>query len=293
MQLPAFAVRPKKSLGQHFLVDPIHRARIVAAADLISGDLVLEIGSGRGELTELLAAQAGRVVAVELDDRLVPLLRERFASQSHVKVVHGDILEMDIGDLMRVAGRRAAGAGDLSADASDLTPHAPRAAPYKVVANLPYYITGAAIRYLLGVEPPPALLVLTVQREVAERMVASPPRMSLLALGVQFYCTAQIVDRIPAEAFYPAPKVDSATVRLARRSEPVVAGISAELFFKSARAGFSQPRKQLRNSLAAGLRVPSTLTETWLTASGIAPQRRAETLSLEEWGGLARLVAGG
>jgi 16S rRNA (adenine1518-N6/adenine1519-N6)-dimethyltransferase len=261
-------LRPKKSLGQHFLVDPIHRARIVAAADLAPDDFVLEIGPGRGELTELLAAQAGRVMAVELDDRLVPLLRERFASQPHVTIVHGDILELDIGNLILDA------------------------TPYKVVANLPYYITGAAIRHLLEAEPSPELLVLTVQREVAERMVASPPDMSLLALGVQFYCTPQIVERIPASAFYPVPKVDSATVRLDRRAEPIQDDVPAELFFRVARAGFGQPRKQLRNSLAAGLGVPPAQAAAWLEASGIAPQRRAETLTLTEWARVARTVAG-
>ena len=160
---------------------------------------------------------------------------------------------------------------------------------YKVVANLPYYITSAAIRHLLESVPPPELLVLTVQREVAERMVASPPDMSLLALGVQFYATARIVEHIPAGAFYPKPKVDSAVVRLERRPEPVVSGVSAEAFFRAARAGFSQPRKQLRNSLAAGMAVPPAKAEAWLTGAGIAPQRRAETLTLQEWGALAQV----
>ena len=128
--------------------------------------------------------------------------------------------------------------------------------------------------------------MLTVQREVAERMVALPPDMSLLALGVQFYCTGQIVEKIPAGAFYPVPKVDSAVVRLDRRVESVVSGVTSEAFFRVARAGFSQPRKQLRNSLAAGLRLAPAAAEAWLTAAGIDPQRRAETLTLAEWGAL-------
>ncbi len=158
---------------------------------------------------------------------------------------------------------------------------------YKVIANLPYYLTSAVIRQLLESAPPPERLVLTVQREVAERMVASPPEMSLLALGVQFYCTVRIVGQIPAGAFYPVPKVDSAVVRLDRRAEPVASGVGAEAFFRVARAGFSQPRKQLRNSLAAGLGKSPAAVEAWLTAAGIDPQRRAETLTLIEWGTLA------
>ncbi len=134
--------------------------------------------------------------------------------------------------------------------------------------------------------------MLTVQREVAERMVAAPPQMSLLALGVQFYCTAQIVDRIPAGAFYPRPKVDSAAVRLVRRGRPAATTVDAETFFRVARAGFGQPRKQLRNSLAAGLGVRPDVAERWLVAAGIAPERRAETLSLAEWEKLAQTVTG-
>lgn len=277
-QLAALGIRPKKGLGQHFLVDPAHRARIVAAADLSPSDIVLEVGPGPGVLTELLAAQAGRVIAVELDDRLIPFLRERFASQPHVTIVHGDILKLDIGD--RILG--------IARDIQSPIPNP----PYKVVANLPYYITAAVIRHLLEAHPPPDLLVLTVQREVAERMVASPPRMSLLALGVQFYCTAQIVGRIPAGAFYPPPKVESAVVRLIRLAEPAVPGVTAEAFFRVARAGFGQPRKQLRNSLAAGLGVAPDVVEDWLRDAGIAPRRRAETLTVAEWGELTRVIEG-
>jgi len=278
-QLTALGIHPKKGLGQHFLVDPTHRAHIVAAAGLNPTDIVLEVGPGPGVLTDLLAAQAGRVIAVELDDRLIPFLRERFADQPHVVIVHGDILKLDIGYWVLGIARN--------------TPYPIPNIRYKVVANLPYYITAAVTRHLLEAQPPPELLVLTVQREVAERMVASSPKMSLLALGVQFYCTAQIVGRIPAGAFYPAPKVDSAVVRLERRPESPVGDVTAESFFRVARAGFSQPRKQLRNSLAAGLGVPPAVVEEWLSAAGIAHQRRPETLTVAEWGKLARVVEHG
>lgn len=262
-QLNALGIRPKKGLGQNFLVDQSHRARIVAAADLTLADTVLEVGPGPGVLTELIAEQAGRVIAVELDDRLIPFLKARFAGQPQVTIVHADILETD--------------PGGLTGGAS-----------YKVVANLPYYITSAVIRHLLESHPAPDVLVLTVQREVAERMVAQPPEMNLLALGVQFYCTARIVGKIPAGAFYPAPKVDSAVVRLDRRATPVADDVGAGAFFEVARAGFSQPRKQLRNSLAAGMGMTPGEVEAWLARAGIDPKRRAETLTLGEWAAVAR-----
>jgi 16S rRNA (adenine1518-N6/adenine1519-N6)-dimethyltransferase len=279
-QLSALGIRPKKGLGQNFLVDPAHRARIVAAAELTRDDTVLEIGPGPGVLTELIAEQAGRVIAVELDDRLIPFLRNRFANQPHVSVVHADILKVDVGALMTKDGGRRTDTGVSSVFGRTSL------VGYKVIANLPYYLTSAVIRQLLESAPPPERLVLTVQREVAERMVAAPPEMSLLALGVQFYCTGQIVEKIPAGAFYPIPKVDSAVVRLDRRSEPAVPGLTSEAFFRVAKAGFSQPRKQLRNSLAAGLRLAPSAAESWLVATGIDPQRRAETLTLAEWGAL-------
>jgi 16S rRNA (adenine1518-N6/adenine1519-N6)-dimethyltransferase len=261
----AGAVRPRKGLGQNFLVDPVHRARIVECARLARDDAVLEIGPGRGEMTELIAAQAGRVIAVELDDRLIPLLNAQFQGRN-VEVIHGDILETDVGRLMAVAD----------------------AVPYKVVANLPYYITGAAIRQLLESEPAPESLVLTVQAEVAERIVARPPKMNLLATSVQYFARAQLVHRIPAGAFHPVPKVDSAVVRLDRTANRNDDDVSRDLFFRAVRAGYSQPRKKLRNSLAAGLRVSPQAAAAILDASGVDPDRRAETLSIEQWTEVAR-----
>ena len=250
-------------------------------AEVTPDDTVLEIGPGPSVVpTDLIAAQAGRVVAVELDDRLIPFLRNRFAAQPHVRIVHADILKVDVGALMTMDD------GPWTMDSPSIV-HGPSSiVRYKVIANLPYYLTSAVIRQLLESAPPPERLGATVQREVAERMVASPPEMSLLALGVQFYCTVRIVGQIPA-CFYPVPKVDSAVVRLDRRAEPVASGVGAEAFFRVARAGFSQPRKQLRNSLAAGLGKSPAAVEAWLTAAGIDPQRRAETLTLIEWGTLA------
>jgi 16S rRNA (adenine1518-N6/adenine1519-N6)-dimethyltransferase len=273
-EMAQLGIRPRKGLGQNFLVDPAHRARIVAAADLTSADAVLEIGPGPGVLTELLAEQAGRVVTVELDDRLIPYLRARFAARPHVTVVHGDILKLDPGALMADSAGEAEGG-------------------YKVVANLPYYITGAVIPHLLEANPAPEVTVLTVQREVAERIVAGPPDMSLLAVGVQLYAVPEIVGRIPAGAFYPMPQVDSAVVRLVRRQERAVPDMPVKQFFRVVKAGFSQKRKQLRNALSAGLSVAPSQAEAWLAAAGIAAQRRAETVTIAEWGELARVVLAG
>ncbi len=263
-------VRPRKRLGQHFLQDPHHLARIADAADLSPGDVVLEIGPGTGTLTQVLLQRGATVVAVELDDRLVALLGERFAGNERFHLLHGDILDLPPDEaITRALGR----------------PH-----PYKVVANLPYYITSAIIRHLLEAEFPPILLVVTVQEEVGRRMCASPPHMNLLAVSVQFYGRPRIVHRIPRGAFYPVPKVDSAVVRVDVYEEPPVDVPDRKTFFRVVKAGFAQRRKQLVNALAAGLGVSKAAVADLLKAAGIDPRRRAETLTLEEWARLAWAV---
>lgn len=285
-------VRPQKGFGQNFLADPVHLERIVAAAHLTPDDTVLEVGPGVGTLTVRLARQAGRVVAVELDERLLPALREALAGYDNVTVVQGDILQIDPAQLVSSAPNPAEAPPPSGASSSSfITPRSSFIAPrssFKVVANLPYYITSAAIRHLLETTPQPELIVLTIQREVAQRIVAKPPEMSLLAVSVQFYAQPEIVARIPAGAFYPVPKVDSAILRLTPWPSPPVEAPSKELFFEVVRAGFSQPRKQLRNSLKSGLALPAETALQMLRQAGIAAERRAETLSLEEWGRLVQ-----
>jgi 16S rRNA (adenine1518-N6/adenine1519-N6)-dimethyltransferase len=272
-RLRHYGIDPKKSLGQNFLVDEGYLDRIVEAAELARADTVIEIGPGPGTLTARLAAQAGRVVAVELDTRLIGLLREEFAAQPQVTIVHGDILEADLAELAGEAAASTAG--------------------YKVVANLPYYITSQAFRHLLEARVPPRLAVLTVQKEVAQRIVAGPGEMSLLALSVQFYAVPRLVATIPAGAFVPRPKVDSAVIRLDVRPAPAVADVTPEQFFRAARAGFGQKRKQLLNSLSGGLALDKGTAAAALEAAGVEPTRRAETLSLQEWGALARALPSG
>ncbi len=263
-------IRPKKSLGQHFLRSPHHLRRIVDAADLGPEDVVLEVGPGTGALTRYLVEHAGRVIAVEIDARLVQHLRETLGDFPNLTVLQGDILQMDPAALVaRVLGEWR---------------------PYKVVANLPYYITSAILRHLLESSPPPRLLVLTVQKEVAQRIVARPPRMNLLAVSVQFYGEPRIVHTIPRGAFYPPPKVDSAVVRIDVFPRPRVDVPDKELFFRVVKAGFAQRRKQLRNALAAGLGLPPAVVVEALRQAHIEPTRRAETLTLEEWARLTRVL---
>jgi len=194
--LKEFDIQPKKSLGQNFLTDQRALERIVEAAELTPEDIVLEIGPGLGALTRLLAERAGRVIAVELDQRLVEVLRQTATAKAdlpNVEIIHGDVLELNPADLVRQ-------------HRTDLQ--------YKVVANLPYYITSAILRHLLTAEVRPKLMVVTVQLEVAQRITAQPGDMSLLAVSVQFYGRPRIVARIKAGSFYPSPQVDSAVIRI-------------------------------------------------------------------------------
>lgn len=260
--LQQYGLRPKKSLGQNFLLDPHALQKIVDAADVEPTDTVLEIGPGLGSLTRHLAARAGQVVAVELDQNLIPILRGVLAPFDNVQIIHGDILQFAPSSLI-----------------SNLE--------YLVIANIPYYLTSALIRHLLESGVPPRRMTLTVQQEVAERLCASPPAMNLLALSVQVYGQPRLVARIPATAFYPPPKVDSAIVRVDLYPQPRLPRSHLGVFFRLIKAGFSQKRKTLRNALSGGLARPKEEVETLLRDSGIDPMRRAETLTLDEWGRLA------
>jgi 16S rRNA (adenine1518-N6/adenine1519-N6)-dimethyltransferase len=263
--LDKYNLRPRKGLGQNFLADPNILRKIVEAADLAPDATVLEIGPGLGMLTRFLSRAAGRVVAVELDEALFGLLRQELSGLPNLELVQGDILQLDVGGLVEGPS-------------------------YTVVANLPYYITSAAIRHVQEASPPPQRIVLTVQREVAERIVAAPGELSLLAVSVQFYGRPRIVARIPAGAFVPPPKVDSAVVRIDTHPAPPVEVADVEAFFRVVRAGFGQKRKQIKNSLAAGLGLPGGEAAAALARAGIDPQRRAQTLGLAEWAELTREI---
>jgi 16S rRNA (adenine1518-N6/adenine1519-N6)-dimethyltransferase len=264
--LKRHGLRADKKLGQNFLQDPVCLLEIVRAAELRGDEWVLEIGAGLGSLTRYLALAARQVVAVELDRDLIPVLQEVLADAPNVRIVQGDILKLKPAELMPANN-------------------------YLVVANIPYYITSAIIRHLLDAPAPasprPRRLVLTIQKEVAERICAAPGDMSLLALSVQVYGMPRLAGRIPAAAFYPAPSVDSAILIVDVHPAPRVAPALLPAFFQLIKAGFSQKRKTLRNSLSAGLRIGPNDAEARLHVAGIDPRRRAETLSIEEWEKLA------
>jgi 16S rRNA (adenine1518-N6/adenine1519-N6)-dimethyltransferase len=270
--LRRYSLRPDKSLGQNFLIDPDALQRVVEAAGITPQNDVLEIGPGLGSLTRLLAQAARQVVAVELDAGLIPVLQETLAPFQNVQIVQCDILALDPARLMQTGPQPDSGWP-----------------PYQVVANIPYYITSAVIRHLLEASRQPQRMVLTVQREVGERICATPGGMSLLALSVQVYGAPALVGRIPAGAFYPAPQVDSAVVRIDLYPAPLIPAPLLRIFFRLAKAGFSQKRKNLRNALAGGMGWKVAQSEALLQSAGIDPRRRAETLSLGEWRQLSEL----
>lgn len=261
---PARNPRVKKSLGQNFLVDRRVVRRIIAAAELSPADAVVEIGPGRGVLTRELAAGAASLTAVELDDELAPRLAAEFAAQPSVRIIHADARTIDF-DALGVAGK-----------------------PYKLVANLPYYAAMPIVRRFLEAAHKPSVMVVMAQREVARAMAAAPCDMSLLSVATQLYGRARIVATAPPRAFRPAPKVTSAVVRIDTLPRPAVdMGIdSADGFFALARAGFSAPRKQIRNCLRRGLGIERAAAEAMLRRAGIDASRRPQTLSMDDWGRL-------
>jgi 16S rRNA (adenine1518-N6/adenine1519-N6)-dimethyltransferase len=263
MLLDKHAILPKKSLGQNFIHDPGVLEKIVTIADIQPAETVVEIGPGTGALTEYLAQVAKQVIAVEIDQRLQPILSARFAKSNHVEFVFADILHTRMDQLVPY--------GD-----------------YVVVANLPYYITSAILRHVLETPRRASRFVMTVQLEVAERIVSTPPDMSLLSVSVQYYTKPKIAARLNKAVFYPRPDVDSAVIRLDTHDKPPVQIPDEKLFFRIVRAGFAQKRKQLKNSLSADFPMPVEQATALIDAAGLDPRRRAETLSLEEWAKLAR-----
>ena len=262
--LKSHGLRASKGLGQNFLEDAEALRAIAEAADITRSDVVLEVGPGLGSLTRYLCIEAHEVVTVELDRKLTPILRSVLQPYHNVRIVEGDILGLSPGELRLTEG-------------------------YIVAANIPYNITSALLRHLLSSDPKPRRMVLTVQKEVAERICSTPPNMSLLALSVQVFGEPRVVANIPARAFFPAPKVDSAVVRIEILPSPRIDVAVLPISFELMKAGFSQKRKMLRNALAAGMHMPPSRATELLEKAGIDPQRRAETVSLQEWEALARV----
>lgn len=262
--LREFSLHPDKRLGQNFLSDPVALQRVAETAHISAQDTVIEIGAGLGSLTRYLALFAHKVIAIEIDPKLIPPLKQVVAPFRNIEIIQGDILKLQPDEL------------NPSTD-------------YLVVANIPYYITSAIIRHLLSATTRPKRVVLTLQYELAQRICAEPGNMSLLALSVQVFSEPHIKARIPAGAFYPAPKVDSAILRLDLFSEPLIPKPNLDIFFNLSQAGFSQKRKMLRNAMSAGLHLDPNSVEAVLNQAGIDPHRRAETLSIAEWGTLTQI----
>ncbi len=261
--MTAQRLRPRRSLSQNFLTDPAALDTIVEAAELVPGDRVVEVGPGLGVLTRRLLAAGASVLAVELDPRLAAWLRDELGQVPGFELIEADALQLD---------PAAAFPGQ----------------PFKLVANIPYHITSPLLHAFLEGERPPALIVLLVQLEVAERVAAPPGQMSYLSVFVQNVADAEVVARVPAEAFEPVPKVDSAVVRLRRRADPPIPpGDEREPFYRIVQAGFRQRRKQLHNGLGRELPLPPGRLDAALQACDIDPMRRPQTLSIDEWACLA------
>ena len=256
-----------KGLGQHFLIDRTVLETIISAAELGPEETVIEVGPGLGILTEQLLFKAKKVIAVEVDPRLVVALEQEFHNYSSLTVLNADILDLDIVDIL--------------CNKSPVNHDLPI---YKVVANLPYYIASPVLRHFLEASVKPILMVIMVQKEVAQSIVAGPGKMSLLGVSVQLYGKPTIVDYITSTSFYPKPKVDSAIVRIDVYPKPAVDIDDISVFFDVVKAGFSTPRKQIHNSLSLGLQLPPGEVARLLEQAGISQQRRPQTLSLEEWG---------
>jgi len=257
-------IRPNKGLGQHFLFERGLVERMVRQASVSEDDTVLEIGPGLGILTSELLRKADRVVAVELDRSLAAHLRAAFGDLPDFELVHGNALSLSSDELV------------------------PPGEPFDVVANLPYSVGTAILRHLLEQPRKPRRLTVMLQKEVAERLTAQPPDMSILGVATQFFAEPRLAFTVPPEAFIPPPKVDSAVVLLDVRDEQPLPEASQPLFFKIVNAGFRQKRKQITNAIADVLQVPKSDIAAWLEASGVAPTRRAETLSVDEWVTLTR-----
>jgi len=261
--LKRYRTFPSKGLGQNFLIDKRVIKKIIKEAQLQAKDIVLEIGPGIGTLTQEIAEKTKLVIAIEKDPKMVRILEEilKMEKYRNVKIIQDDILKINLKSY------------NLNLKS------------YRVVANLPFYLTAPLIRKFLETEFPPELMVLVVQKEVAQRICARPPKMNLLAVSVQFYAKAEIISYISKKSFWPQPKVDSAIIKIipTKRGKVIRGSGKVDLFFRIVKAGFSQPRKQLANNLSKKLELNKEEIKSWLLKNNIQPNRRAETLTIKDW----------
>jgi len=259
-------IYPSKRLGQNFLIDKLAIKKFLKAVNLKSGDIVLEIGPGIGNLTGELAKKVRKVIAIEKDPKMINILKDTTKEFKNIKIIQGDILKTNLKS--KILNLKS----------------------YKVVANLPYYITAPVIRKFLESENRPEEMVLIIQKEVAQRICALPPQMNLLAVSVQFYAKPKIISYISKKSFWPSPKVDSAIIRIDPQMNTDKKRINAGLFFKIVRVGFSQPRKQIVNNLTKMLKFNKEQVNLRLLENNIQPQQRAETLNIKDWLNLAKTL---
>lgn len=262
--LHRFGVNPQKKLSQNFLVDQQALEEIVASADVRDDDLVIEVGAGNGILTRELAARAKKVLAIEYDKKILPLLKSSLADYPRAEIVFGDIMEFSIPELLKHFGR----GGNLN---------------YKIIANLPYHLTSHFLKKFLDTVFPPTSLTLLLQKEVGIRICAKPGQMSLLSLSVQIFGIPGIVAIVPKTAFWPQPKVDSVIVNIKQRAKPLLNEVSRKKLFLIAKAAFAARRKTLVNSLSGNLRQKPNEIKEILHNLGLLPLIRAQELSLEQW----------
>lgn len=258
--LEKYALRPQKSLGQHFLIDSSAATRLVHSARLQPSDTVVEVGAGLGTLTKLLAQNVQRVIAVEKSSQLIPVLTTELASFPNTEIVEGDILTFN--------------------------PEQYNLSSYVLVGAPPYYLTARLFRtFLQNTKQPPKSMSLLIQKEVAEKIAQQPPRSSLMSISVQLYGTPEVCGSVPPSSFLPQPSVASEIIALSDITKP---SINEDVFFSVVRAGFSSPRKQLTTALAHSLNIKKSTIQSLLLACSIDPTRRAETLTIQKWMALTR-----
>ena len=276
-----YEAKPLKRLGQNFLIDKGVVKKVVEAAELEPNDAVIEIGPGIGVLTQEIAKKVhlGKVMAIEKDPKMIEILKETLKEFNNIEIIQGDILNLQLlNSKLQITNSKQIQNSKFKIQNS-----------FKIVANLPFYLTAPIIRKFLEMEKPPKEMVFVVQKEVAQRICSKPGQMSILAVSVQFYAETKIIKYISKKSFWPQPKVDSAIIKIVPRRfyVPVLCQFR-EQFFKIVKAGFSQPRKQLINNLAKQLKIDKIKIKDWLLQNKIEPSQRAETLTVEDWVNLTK-----
>ena len=261
-------IKPKKSLGQNFLRDEEILKKIISVSNINTDDFILEVGPGEGVLTEKLVKQAKKVLAIEIDKELIDCLQKKFTGKKNIELIQADILKINLPEIIQ------------------------KKIPeykYKLIANIPYYITSKIIRLFLETTHRPTEMILMVQKEVAERIIAKPGQLNILALSVQYYATPELLFIVPKKAFFPVPEVDSAIIKISLNKTAKTEKEATSKFFRTIRAGFSAKRKTLANNLSASFKITKTEALEKLKKIEINPNARAQELSLAEWKKLVEL----